>query len=123
MSASFYDSNIFIYLFDDKDMRKFQIARQLVQQALQQGQVTISYQVIQKTLNVMIRKFPASATQQQSEQFLERTLLPLWQVNFSRTLYQRALDVKFRYQYSFYYALIISAALEAGCKTLYSEDL
>jgi predicted nucleic acid-binding protein len=31
--------------------------------------------------------------------------------------------VKERYRFSFYDSLIIAAALEAGCNTLYSEDL
>jgi predicted nucleic acid-binding protein len=38
-------------------------------------------------------------------------------------LYQRALDIQARYHYGFYGALIIAAALEAGCTRLYSEDL
>ena len=28
-----------------------------------------------------------------------------------------------RYGYSFYDSLIVAAAIESGCKTLYSEDL
>jgi len=28
-----------------------------------------------------------------------------------------------RYRFSFYDSLIVAAALDAGCKTLYSEDL
>lgn len=35
----------------------------------------------------------------------------------------RALDVRARYRYSFYDALIIGAALTAGCTRIYSEDL
>jgi predicted nucleic acid-binding protein len=38
-------------------------------------------------------------------------------------LYQRALDIQARYHYGFCDALIIAAALEAGCSRLYSEDL
>jgi predicted nucleic acid-binding protein len=38
-------------------------------------------------------------------------------------LYQRALDIQARYHFGFYDALIIAAALEAGCTRLYSEDL
>jgi predicted nucleic acid-binding protein len=38
-------------------------------------------------------------------------------------LYQRALDIQARYHYGFYDALIIAAALDAGCTRLYSEDL
>jgi predicted nucleic acid-binding protein len=42
---------------------------------------------------------------------------------FIYQLYQRALDIQARYRYGFYDALIIAAALEAGCIRLYSEDL
>jgi len=33
------------------------------------------------------------------------------------------LDIKGRYRFSFYDSLIIAAALEANCQTLYSEDM
>lgn len=39
------------------------------------------------------------------------------------TLYQRGLEIAERWRFSFYDALIVAAALSAGCKTLYSEDL
>ena len=38
-------------------------------------------------------------------------------------LYRRGLEVRFRYRYSFHDSMIIAAALELNCKTLYSEDL
>ena len=41
----------------------------------------------------------------------------------TRALYQRALDLQTRYQFRFYDALIVAAALAAGCTRLYSEDL
>jgi predicted nucleic acid-binding protein len=47
----------------------------------------------------------------------------LWKINPSPNLYQRGLDLQSRYQLSFYDSLIVAAALEGGCKTLYSEDL
>ena len=37
--------------------------------------------------------------------------------------HRAALTISEKYGYSIYDALIASAALEAGCKTLYSEDL
>jgi predicted nucleic acid-binding protein len=54
---------------------------------------------------------------------LKNVLLPLWEVMPTAALYQRGLMIQSRYQYSFYDALIIAAALGAGCKILYSEDL
>jgi len=41
----------------------------------------------------------------------------------SEALYRRALEIKPRYGYSFYDSLIIAAALTAGCRRVYSEDL
>jgi len=34
-----------------------------------------------------------------------------------------ALDIRERYCFSWYDSLIVAAALEAGCDTLYSEDM
>jgi predicted nucleic acid-binding protein len=41
----------------------------------------------------------------------------------SQSLYVKSIDIQERYKFSFYESLIITAALEAGCSTLYSEDL
>ena len=123
MSADFFDSNIFIYMFDERDLRKWQIARSLVHDALENGSAVISFQVIQETLNVITRKLIDPVNQYDAIELLDKMLLPLWKVNPSPAFYKRGLDIKSRYQYSFYDSLIIAAALEAGCKTLYSEDL
>lgn len=122
MSADkFIDSNVFVYLFDKTDANKRQCAENLVQQAFQQGTACISYQVVQETINVITRKLDATA--EEARRLLDDVLIPLWQINPSRLLYQRSLDLQARYRFSFYDSLIIAAALEGGCKTLYSEDL
>jgi predicted nucleic acid-binding protein len=54
---------------------------------------------------------------------LDASLSPLLRIYPSVVLYRRSLNIQSRYQYSFYDSLIIAAALEAGCKTLYSEDM
>jgi predicted nucleic acid-binding protein len=38
-------------------------------------------------------------------------------------LYERCLQVQQRWKFSFYDALIVAAALDAGCTRLISEDL
>ena len=118
---SFIDSNVFVYLFDETDAIKRQSSENLVQQALENGTGCISYQVVQETINVITRKL--NATPEEARQLLDRVLIPLWQVNPTRAFYRRGLDLQARYQFSFYDSLIVAAALEAGCKTLYSEDL
>jgi len=122
MSADhFFDTNIFIYLFDKAAPQKQQIAESLITQGLKSGNYCISYQVVQETLNVTTRKL--NFTVEDASRFLHSVLLPLWKVMPNAAMYQRGLTIQSRYQTSFYDALIIAGALEAGCTTLYSEDL
>lgn len=123
MSADFIDSNVFIYLFDENNPGKREVAQRLIQDALISGTAYISFQVIQETLNIITRKLKKPATAQQARRFLDSVLVPLWHVMPNQSLYQRSLDIQTRYHYSFYDALIIAAAAGAGCKRLYSEDL
>jgi predicted nucleic acid-binding protein len=83
----------------------------------------ISFQVVQETLNVLTQKFIRPVPLDVANEILRHSLQPLWQVQPSAGLYTHALEVKERYRFSFYDSLIIAAALEAGCNTLYSEDL
>ena len=123
MSGDFLDSNIFVYLFDETDERKRDIAGEIVESGLQNNSVIISFQVVQETLNVVTRKLATPMTAEGAKSFMEDVLAPLWRVSPSLALYNRALDVQARYRYSFYDSLIIAAALDAGCDRLYSEDL
>ena len=123
MSTDFIDSNVFVYLFDETDDRKRTTAEQLVHDALDTGQGSISFQVVQETLNVLTCKLATPLTPEDARHFLDHVLVPLWTVWPSQALYTRALNVQARYHFSFYDALILAAALEAGCNRLWSEDL
>jgi predicted nucleic acid-binding protein len=123
MSADFIDSNVFVYLFDETDERKREVASKIVESALQAHSASISFQVVQETLNVLTRKVPTPMTTEDAGRFLERVLEPLWRISPSLALYRRTLDLQARFRYSFYDSLIIASALDAGCTRLYSEDL
>ena len=123
MSGDFIDSNVFVYLFDETDERKRGIADGIVESALQAHSASISFQVVQETLNVLTRKLPTPMTAEGAKGFLQQVLVPLWRISPSQMLYDRALDLQARYRYGFYDLLIIAAALDAGCTRLYSEDL
>lgn len=123
MSVDFLDSNIFVYLFDDKDRVRRDVAEGLVTRALADGSACISFQVVQETLNVITRKLAKPASPGDARRFLDEILLPLWRVMPSEAIYRRSLDVQERYRFSFYDALIVADALDAGCATLHSEDL
>ncbi len=117
----FIDSNIFVYMFDEAAPDKRRRANALVRQSLTDKSGCISFQVVQETINAVVRKL--EITGEQVLQLLEETLIPLWQIYPSPELYLRALDLRERYGFSFYDSLIIAAALEAGCTRLYTEDM
>jgi predicted nucleic acid-binding protein len=123
MSGEFIDSNVFVYLFDETDDRKREAAEQIVDSALQNHNASISFQVVQETLNVLTRKLPTPMTAEGAKDFLQQVLVPMWRVSPSPALYDRALDLLARYRYGFHDSLIIAAALDAGCTRLYSDDL
>ena len=108
---------LFIYLLmSGKDK-----SPNLVNTALVEGSAQISFQVVQETLNVITRKLKVPVRLEDAHQFLDQVLL--WKINPNRVLYQRGLEIQTRYQLGFYDSLIIAASLQAGCKTLFSEDL
>jgi predicted nucleic acid-binding protein len=82
---------------------------------------TISTQVLSETANVALKKLalPISETRKLLA-MLETTCRV--EIVTPQTM-QRALDIAARYKFSWYDSLIVATALEAGCDTLYTEDL
>lgn len=123
-AENFVDSNIFVYMLDRSAPAKRQRARELVYGLLQDRTGCISYQVVQESLNALIRRLgePPDAVRA----FLEEVLLPFWEINQiapTPDLYRTGLRIQMRYGFSFYDSLMVAAALGAGCTTLYSEDM
>lgn len=123
MSGDFLDSNIFVYLFDRTDVARRETAERLIHAALMDEQASISFQVVQETLNAITQKLKPAASAEDARHFLDSVLAPLWRVYPSPALYGRALNLRARFRFSFYDSLIVAAALEAGCKRLLTEDL
>jgi predicted nucleic acid-binding protein len=119
----FLDSNILVYSFDSRDLAKQQRAQQLVNQALFNQTGIISYQVTQEVLNTARRKFEKTLTIEDCQLFLTQVLMPICQVYPCIELYQKALNIHEQLKFSFYDSLVIAAALQAKCQTLYTEDL
>ncbi|OQX01318.1 MAG: VapC toxin family PIN domain ribonuclease [Thiothrix lacustris] len=118
----FLDTNVLVYTFDKTALEKQATAQQLLERALA-GDGCISFQVMQEFLNLALRKFDPPLTIAQAKRYVQTTLEPLCLVYADVDLYQRALDVRERWRFSFYDSLIVAAALEAHCTILYSEDL
>ena len=122
MSAEdFLDTNVFVYMLDGSDDFKRRRAEELVQRSLSRGTGCISYQVVQETLNVAIRKL--GFAEDDSRTLLADVLAPLWTVHPSADLYARGLEVRARYGFGFYDSIIVAGAIESGCTRLYTEDL
>ncbi len=113
---AFFDSNMLIYAFTQAD-EKTQQARLLISQG-----GAVSVHVLNETANVLRRKFktPWQHIGQIIDSILKDCPDPL---TLSLEIHRSALRICERYGYSVYDGLVIAAALEARCSTLYSEDM
>ena len=118
----FVDTNIFLYTFDQAAPEKAHRARNLIRHGMETRKAIISYQVVQEFFNVALRRFRPPMTIADAEQYLSITLSPLVAVYPSQSLYREALRLTSEHVLSWYDSLILAAALEGGCGTLYTED-
>ena len=112
----FFDTNILIYAFREEDPR-CEVARIL----LATGGV-ISVQVLNELVAVLRRKLNLSWEQVGEAIGAARVLCPTI-VSLTTETHESALKIAVRYGYRIYDSLIIAAAQDAKCKTLYSEDM
>ncbi|OAN62946.1 hypothetical protein A8B79_01600 [Balneola sp. EhC07] len=119
----FLDTNIIVYAYENEDLNKQKIAKELIIKGVSNNTASISYQVIQEFVNVATKKFKSPIKWSDCQLFIDRSLALIWDVNPNKELIYSAINIAERWKYSFYDSLIIAAALEAGCSTLYSEDL
>jgi predicted nucleic acid-binding protein len=119
----FLDTNLFVYTFDSSSPVKAKKAAELIHRAADTGEGIVSYQVVQEFFNAALRHFPRPMNVAEAEQYLITVFRPLLAIHSSLAVYGSALRVAGKYRLSWYDSLIIAAALEAHCTTLYSEDL
>lgn len=117
MSAAehFLDTNVLLYLLSD-DTAKADRAEEIVAAG-----ATVSVQVLNEFASVALRKLRMNAAE--VREALEPILAICTIVPLTLSLHQRGLALAGRYRLSLYDALIAAAALDAGCTTLYTEDL
>jgi len=117
------DTNLFIYQLEARDARKHAIADRIIRDGVATGNACISFQIVGECLNTVLRKAEIPLDAGGARDCLETVLAPLFRVPATLEVYQRSLDVQARHRYGFYDALVIAAALAAGCRRLYGEDL
>ena len=118
--ASFIDSNVLIYAEASDEPKKQAVALALLRRLKLAGTGVISTQALQEFANVALRKMGLGANHVRKqlsahEQFEVVQVTP--------EIIRGALDIHQARSVSFYDALIVQAAITAGCDTLYSEDL
>ena len=119
----FLDTNIFVYSFDQSAPAKARRAAQLIREALTTQKGVISYQVVQEFFNVALKRFSKPMQAADAGQYLVAVFRPLLAVHSSQALYAEALFLHAQSGLSWYDSLIVSAAIQARCEILFSEDL
>jgi predicted nucleic acid-binding protein len=113
---AFFDTNVLIYAVAKNDPRS-----KIAEKLLASGGV-LSVQVLAEFVSVARRKvlMPWEDIQDVLDAF--RVLCPS-PVPITVEIHEASLRLAKRHGYNIYDALVLAAALEAGCTTLYSEDL
>ena len=117
---AFFDTNVVVYAYDPAAGFKQARAALLIERHASEGALIVSAQVLQESYVNLVRK-----------RFLEPALAlrvieglckgSVVAANSASVL--RGLQLSQRYQLSPWDGLIVQAALDAGCTTLFTEDL
>jgi predicted nucleic acid-binding protein len=118
----FVDTNILVYAHDRTAGVKHSRARALLEQLWGSGEGVLSTQVLQELCVNLRRKTANPLLVEEVRRLIQE--YSTWEVisNGPESI-PRALDLEIRYKTSFWDALILQAADEAGASILYSEDL
>ncbi len=118
----FVDTNILVYAHDRAQGGKHIRARALVEQLWMSGKAVVSTQVLQELCINLGRKAGNPIPVEEVRTIVRE--YSTWEVvtNTSDSIL-RALEIEVKYRTSFWDALIVQAAEEAGASVLFSEDL
>ena len=121
-ATCFVNSNVLIYSFDSRAPRKQQQAAELLKSLWAASSAAISMQVINESLNTLLRLYrdvePAQVTRERL-----RPNLGWIKLSIDEPLVRAAWLVSDRYGISHWDGLIVAAAQCARCDVLYSEDM
>jgi predicted nucleic acid-binding protein len=130
-ARAFFDTNTLVYILQGRDSshgmaltrdeietnRKGDITLRLLQSSL----VVVGVQVFNELCNVAVRQkinWLTTKGMLASLQALSVDVVPV-----TLDVHRRGISLHEKYKFQFYDALMLAAALEAGCATFYSEDL
>ncbi|HRJ54629.1 MAG TPA: PIN domain-containing protein [Candidatus Thiothrix moscowensis] len=123
MSANcFADTNLLVYAFDSSEPAKQQIVLRILEEQGGNGQLTLSTQVLQEFFVTVTRKLAKPLSIEDAYACIQQFgVYPM--VHITPELILRAISRTRDDAFSFWDSLIVEAALQAGCQTLFSEDM
>ena len=118
---SFVDTNILLYAEDRDAKRKHDVASDLVLKLWDARDGVVSIQVLQEFYVNATRKLKKPLAAAKALEIVEEYLT--WTVvENSGALLTSAIKLQAKAQLSFWDAMVVQAAIDAGCECLYSED-
>ncbi|MBC7821552.1 MAG: PIN domain-containing protein [Planctomycetaceae bacterium] len=118
----FFDTNVLVYAYDQRDPNKQSQAQALLLKATQSQTAVLSAQVLGEFFVVVTRKIPQPMTSSEAAEVIaELGAMDVMPLDLS--LVQRAIATQQTYGVSYWDSLIIAAAERAGCVRIFSEDL
>jgi len=119
---AFFDTNVLVYAFDNKEPKKGAIARELIRDFGIDGKLVLSTQVLQEFYVTVTKTGKSMLTPEEAEAIVNDLAdFPLVQVN--KNIILRAMKRHQSRAFSFWDSLIVEAALQSECAQLLSEDM
>lgn len=116
------DTNVLIYAYDVTAGVKRERATALLADLWNAGSGCLSVQVLQEFYVNITRKVAQPLMPSAAAQII--TDLSQWRIHApNATSVLAAIERQQRFRLSFWDAMVLTSAVELGCKTLYSEDL
>jgi predicted nucleic acid-binding protein len=117
---AFFDTNVIVYAHDRNEGVKRDRAKALIEAHVRTGDLVLSTQVLVESYNALQR---AVLLKREAALTIVEALADEHVVAADADSVLRALRLSQRHQLSHWDGLIVQAALDAGCGTLYSEDM
>lgn len=113
----FLDTNLLVYLYSN-DQKSVTVEKLIYSRF---NEICLSIQVLNELYSVLTRK---NLKSKEEAQIIINDLIENYRIYcLDEQCIKRAIKLNIHYHFSYWDSLIIAAALEVGCSTLYSEDL
>jgi len=116
---AFFDTNIFIYLYAEKEREKQTVCKDVINKA---DECITSTQILNEISNVLIKKWQMPVD---TIKTVQRDIIQISDevVYIKEDTIDKAVDLHSKYGFSYYDCLMLSSALESNCQTIFTEDM